>query len=514
MPRPKGAEGERRPRRVGIRRVLPYAAAAAVGLAVPHLFRAAAPTPAARHHGTQDLDLVLGEGPALLQHKVPVRLPLTLAPLDPPTSSPSPRSLQYPNTLVVSHAWAPPISAQLLMLPLIAGAGPIPTLPDGHAFPGSSHIPGYAVILGSAARSTGLLPPGLLSRTANLHGNVLGFIGEPSSAASPPSSGVTVSLGSGLAGRFSMAKPVAVDGHQAIPAALLTWHEGADTYAVYSAGFINPLNSGVQQQALLTALARTMSQSLITQVTPITVRIRRFSNSSVMWTTPQFHGVLERETVAVRPPGTPGYHTQDGLGVRITLAKRLVPATRAPAWPSPSPANPVPALARAVPYLSSVHIPVRLPSDVPLLRGFWPRLAVSAAPSSYAVDIRETGVNLAPNTPYAAGLGLGSLVGTVEGSAQPLSLRGTGPANAPTIPARQVTSAWLAPYFAQGYYLGGVILPGGLKAMMYVDVAGDGDHTVIVFHDQGAYYEVTNNHSARMALAMAQSMVLVSPRGS
>lgn len=495
-----------------------YAAAAAVmaavGLATPHLFPRPAATPAPRSHVTRDLDLVLGEGPALQQHTVPLRLPLSLEPLDAPTSSPSPRSLQYPSTLVVSHAWAPSISGHLLTLPVVSGSGPIPTLPAGEAFPGTSRVPGYAVILGNAVRSNGLVPAGLLAHTKRLHGSVLAFIGEPSSAASPLAGGVTLALASGLTGHFYTAKPVdAGYGHQAVPAVLLTWTEGADTYAVYSAGFINPLASAAQQQAVLADLARSMSQSLITRVTPLTVHVRRFNDANVMWTTPQFHGVLETETVAVRAPGTPGYRTLDGLGVRITQGQRPTTATSGPAWPSPSPNDPVPVLAGAVPYLSAVHIPVRLPSYVPLQRGLWPRLTVNAAPNSYAVDIRETGVHLAPNTPYAVGLGLGSWVGTVEGSRRPIALQALGPVNAPTVPARQVTGAWMARYYSKGYYLGTVILPGGLRVQMFVDVAGDGDHTAITFHQHGTYYEVTNYHSARMALRMAESMVLISPPG-
>lgn len=507
-----------RRRRVYGPRWLGYAAAAAVvaavGLGIPHLFPPPATTPAASYHGTRDLDLVLGEGPALLQHTVPLRLPVSLEPLDPPTSSPRPRTSQYPNTLVVSHPWAPAISAHLLTLPVLSGAGPIPTLPAGEAFPATSRAPGYAVILGSAARSNGLMPTALLSRTQGLHGSVLAFFGEPSSASGPLAGGVAVPLGSGVLGRFYAAKPVnGGGGHQAVPAALLTWPEGVDTYAVYSAGFINPFDTARQQQALLTALARTMSHSLITGVTPTVVRIRAFRDANVTWTTPQFKGVLETETVAIRAPGTPGFQTQDGLGVRITQARHPVAATRAPDWSSPSPAGPVPALAAAVPDLSAVHIPVRLPADVPLQQGLWPRLTVNAAPHSYAVDIRETGVNLPPNTPYRVGLGLGSWVGTVEGSNRPITLQAWGHPNAPTIPARQFTSAWLAQYFSKGYYLGTIILPGGLRARMFVDVAGDGDHTALVFHEQGTYYEVTNYHSARKALAMAESMVRVSPAG-
>ncbi len=507
-----------RPRRVHGPGWLGYAAAAAlvaaVGLAAPHFFLPPTATPAARYHVTDDLDLVLGEGPALLQRTVPLRLPLSLEPLDAPTSSPIPRSLQYPNTLVVSHAWAPPISGHLLSLPVLSGAGPVPTLPAGEAFPVTARVPGYAVILASAARSNGEVPAGVLSPTKSLNGNVLGFIGEPSSTANPLAAGVKVALAPGLTGHFYTAKPVdGGGGHQAIPAALVTWVEGADTYAVYSAGFINPFDSRAQQQALLTNLAQTMSESLITRVTSITVRVRRFNDANVMWTTPQFKGVLETETVAVRAPGTPGYRTRDGLAVRIARGQRPVTATTAPSWPAPSPNDPVPALAGAVPYLSAVHIPVRLPSYVPLQRGLWPRLTVNAGASSYAVDIRETGVNLGPNTPYAVGLGLGSWVGTVEGSQRPIRLQGFGSVNAPTVPASQVTSAWLAQYFPMGYYLGTVILPGGARALMGVELAGDGDHTAIVFQDHSTYYEVTNYHSARMALRMAESMVPISPAG-
>ncbi len=495
-----------------------YAAAAAVmaavGLATPHLFPRPTATPAARYHDTEDLDLVLGEGPALLQHTVPRRLPLSLEPLDVPTSSPSPRSLQYPQTLVVSHAWTPPISGHLLSLPVVSGSGPIPTLPAGEAFPVTSRVPGYSVILGNAARSNGLGPAGLLTRTKSLHGSVLAFIGEPSSAVRPLAGGVKVALGSGLSGHFYTAKPVDTGGgHQAIPAALVTWAEGADTYAVSSADFINPLDSAAQQQALLTDWARTMCQSLITRVTPITVRVRRFNDANVMWTPPQFQGVLETETVAIRASGTPGYRTLDGLGVRIAQGQRPISATTAPSWPAPSPSDPVSALARAVPYLSAVHIPVRLPSYVPLQRGLWPRLTVNAGTSSYAVDVRESGVNLAPNTPYEVGLGLGSWVGTVEGSRQPMPLQGLPPVNAPSVPTSQVTSAWLTPFLSKGHHLGTVILPGGVRALMYVDAAGDGDHTVIVFHDRNTYYEVTDYPSARMALRMAESMVLISPPG-
>lgn len=497
---------------------LGYAAAAAVvaavALAMPHLLSLPTAAPAATYHVTRDLDLVLGEGPALQQHTVPLRLPLTLAPLDSPTSSPSPRSLQYPNTLVVSHTWAPSISGQLLTLPVISGAGPVPTLPAREAFPVTSRVPGYAVILGSAARSNGEVPVSLLSHTESLSGSILAFIGEPSASARPLASGTKVALGRGLTGYFYAAP--AMDGgggHLAVPAALLTWAEGADTYAVYSAGFINPFDSRAQQQALLTDLARTMSRSLITRVTSITVHVRRFNDANVMWTTPQFKGVLETETVAIRAPGTPGYPTRDGLGVRITRGQRPTTATRAPAWPSPSPKDLVPALASAVPYLSAVHIPVRLPSYVPLQPGLWPRLTVNAAPNSYAVDIRETGVHLGPNTPYETGLGLGSWVGTVEGSGQPIRLQGFGPVNAPTVPASQITSAWLAQYFPKGYYLGTVILPGGARALMGVELAGDGDHTAMVFREHGTYYEVTNYHSARMALRMAESMVVIPHAG-
>lgn len=507
------------PRRLRVKgpRPLAWAAAAAVVaslvLAIPHLLALPTSAPAAAYHVTRDLDLVLGEGPALRQHTVPLRLPLSLEPLDAPTSSYSPRSLQYPNTLVVSHAWAPPISGNLLTLPVISGAEPVPALAAGEAFPVTSRVPGYAVILGNAARSDGELPAGLLSHTTNLNGSVLAFIGEPSASVTLPTSGVKVALGRGLDGEFYAA--TAVDGgggHPAIAAALLAWTEGPDTYAVYSAGFINPFDSRAEQKALLTDLARTMSRNLITRVTPITVRVRRFNDANVMWTTPQFHGVLETETVAIRAPGTPGYRTRDGLGVRITRGRRPITATRAPSWPTPASTDPVPALARALPYLSAVRIPVRLPAYVPLESRLWPRLTVNAAPDSYVVDIRESGVNLGPNTPYYVGLGLGSWVGSVEGSLSPIRLQGIGPAvNAPTVPADQVTSAWIGRYFPKGYYLGTIILPTGIKALMGVDFAGDGDHTAIVFKEQGTYYEVGNYHSARMALKMAESMVVVIP---
>ncbi|MGC8489010.1 MAG: hypothetical protein ACP5QO_12470 [Clostridia bacterium] len=217
---------------------------------------------------------------------------------------------------------------------------------------------------------------------------------------------------------------------------------------------------------------------------------------------------MKTETIQIRPASTPGYSTGDGLGIRITCSHQGVSARPAPPWPSSSAANPLPVLARALPYLVSTGIPIRLPSFVPLRPALWPRLDINARPHSYSVFIRQSAVNLAPSMLYAVGVGLGAWVRTVEGSRRTIA-----PGNVPTAddapPVRQdqVTGSWLAHYVARGYYRGHGGTGQWRESSVGGGMAGEGDHTEVLFREDGTYDEVGHYHSAVCHLKMAGSMV-------
>ena len=471
----------------------------------------AAPEPPPLSHTTRNLDLVLGEGEALRQRAVPVRLPLTLEPLYPPPQDPIPPSEQYFGTVVVSQAQAPQLSLALLTLPPVTEPRQMPALPKEKAFPVNRPVPGYAVILGPGPETVSTAS--LTSSTTGLTGIALAFIGEPTAWARLPPTARQIPLGQGLTASIYTARAVHVlGGGVATPAALLAWREGPDTYAIYSVGYSTAAST-------LSRLARSMARSLIRRPTSSSVDLREFIDTNVFWWDASFQGVLKTERIVVRPAGTPGYATRDGLGIRIGWTDRRVTASPAPPWPSPSAANPVPVLARALPDLASTGIPVRLPSFVPLQRGLWPRLDINAGPNSYSVFIRESAVNLPPNTAYAVGVGLEAWVGTVEGSRSPIVPNNVPATNdGPPVRQDQITGRWPARDVARGYYRGLVVLTNGVTALLAVDMAGDGNHTEVLFREDGVYYEVGNYHSARLALKMAASMVGVlkdaAPNGS
>ncbi len=458
------------------------------------------------HHATRSLDLALGEGAALSQNAVPVRLPVTLEPLFNPTRYPFPPTQTYFQTMVVGQAYAPPLTPALFNFPPAVQPGSIPSVARGEAFPVKLRVPGYAVILGTGSQMAG--PVSLTATTAHLLGIVLAFIGEPAGWAQLPPAAKHVPLGQGLAASIYSTRPAHVLGGTAIAATMIVWQEGPDMYAIYSVGYST-------SASVLTRLARSMARTLIIRVTPATFHLREFLDTNVSWWNTSFQGRLKTETVQIQRAGTPGYIRRDDLGVRVESSVRRVTAHVAPPWPSPSRADPTPVLARALPYLKSMGIPIRLPAFVPLRSGLWPRLDMNTGPNSYAVFIRESAVNLPPNTLYAIGVGLGAWVGEVEGSRRPISPANVPPADAaPPVHQDRVTGSWLRRYSKRDYYWGTVILSNGVKALLIVDLAGDGDHTQVLFRERGIYYEVGNYHSARLALKMAASMVLVRSPGA
>ncbi len=453
----------------------------------------------ARYTHTSSLVLALGEGAALGQHAAAVRLPASLAPLSPLALGLNSAANRYRTTLVVARAWAPPLTGRLLQMP--AGG----SLPRGQAFPVHQRVPGYAVVLGVGTHS----PAVTLAPASALQGQVLAFIGEPSASASLPAHAAsTVALPGGIVGYFYAVRPLP---HQVSPpAVMLAWAENGDTYAIYAANYGG--GSLAAQRQALTALAATMSQTHITQVVPMRRTLSLFRDTQGAWGTPSFGGVWDRWTVQLAAPGAAGYTTAGGIAYRVTRTGKTLASRRAPTWPQPTALRPVPVLEAAVPYLRASGVRVLLPADVPLQAGTWPRLNTTAGPSGYTVTIRETAVNLPPNTPYAVGLGLGQYLGRVRGSRSPLvayNAPGLTTPDAPPVRASQITEAWLARRWAKGYYRGTVILPGGVRAELLAVMAGDGDHSTVLFREHGTYYAVSNYHSARHAVAMAASMVPV-----
>ena len=468
-----------------------------------------APLPPMRYAATTSLLLALGEGRALSQSVVPVRLPSSLDALSAPNPF-MPRLSRYLQSTVVSEAWAPPITPSLLKLPPPGRGGDIPGPLAGTAFPVDGRVPGYTVILGTGAAEHNLSPP--LATVKALQGVELAFMGEatPHSAMGKPTRRLI--LPDGVSASYYAAPAVQPLGSAAsyVPAALLMWAEGPNTYALYESGYGVPAVPANASLHVLAALANTMSQSHITQVSRVTRKLRLFADTGSDWYSTRFSAPLITETVETGPPGTPGYTTRNRVGIRIVRQSIALHGTRSPFPEVPTASNPWPALSPAIPYLKSAGVPVLLPAVVPLPPGLWPRVEVAANRSGYAMQIAESAVNLPPNTAYQVGQGLGSLFGSVRGSRTPIaSGYGVGPPNAPPVPLAAVTGAWLRARWPAGYYHGTVTLGNGLPALLLVTFAGDGDHTTVLFREQGVYYAVGNYHSARQALAMANSMVAV-----
>ncbi|MGC8489011.1 MAG: hypothetical protein ACP5QO_12475 [Clostridia bacterium] len=184
-----------------------------------------APQPPPLFHATHNLNLILGEGEELRQRAVPVRLPLTLEPLNSPPQDPIPSSKHYFDTVVASQAPAPQLSPSLLNPPPVWQPGQLPSLPNGKAFPVNRPVPGYAVILGPRTQTVSVAF--LTTSTTRLTGIALAFIGEPTVWVRLPAAARQIPLGWGLIASVSTARAVHVlGGGIASPAALLAWREG------------------------------------------------------------------------------------------------------------------------------------------------------------------------------------------------------------------------------------------------------------------------------------------------
>jgi hypothetical protein len=473
----------------------------------PALSVAPAPIAATAYRTTQNLDLALGEGILLTQRVVLVRLPPTLQPTSPPFLSAHPATWATLSTVLHATASAPPLSAAWLHLPRSKNPSGLPQLPNGVAFPVTAKTSGYALTLSWAQTPPPFFHyPVVPSR--QLSGQTLSFIGEPTTQVTLPPSISSIALGSGLTGHWYVIGPNTSlsPGTTIAAATLLTWQEGRDTYAIYNTGYLPTLAVTVQKQ-IMASLARTMSRTVIAEVAPLTRQFRYFDD--LQWTHPE----LWQTTVQVAPSGARGFALKNHEGYRVQVVRTAISTSKPPPWPAPGPTDPTPVLRQVIPVLASVRIPVLLPADVPLPPSRWPRLTVNADAQGYNLEIETTPVNLAPNTPYAVSLGLASLLGTVQASTSSLNNAWgvTMNSNAPLVPARDVTPTVLSQYARDGSYRGPVVLSNGVRALLEVQLAGDGNHAWVIFQQGGVYYSVGNYHSVRSALAMAASMVPIPP---
>ncbi len=459
-----------------------------------------------------------GEGVLLSQHRVPVRLPNNLSALD---TSPGLIAAMWgtrPGILpdVVVSSKAPVLSANFIHLkktPHMAAPG----LAAGVVYPTSRRTEGYAIATLDQG-GFGFKSPIVSPQAAN--GSVLAFIGEPTTLTRLSPARHHVALGSGLVGSW-YAQTTKLSGSTGAPyvvAALLTWREGSDTYAVYESGTMGSATMATCKGAMV-AWARSMARTDITQVRPMAGTLTWFDNNHINSTTGQ-GGRLIAQEIDLGPARRPGYTDRLGVSYRVTTHVLPVAARTAPAWTSSPPGHPASILRSVVPALQHEKIPVYLPHDVPWKPSKWPRLTIQSTPSSYGVDIQTSTFDLPLNTPYVVGQGLGSWYGTVAGSTTPFPQDPYGPLNARPVLATQLTPTVLgqfanhhpnSPYGA--YYSGIVVLSNGIEAHLSIEFAGDGNHTHVTFKLGSFFYEVSNYHHATNALHMAESMVRV-PTGS
>lgn len=348
------------------------------------------------------------------------------------------------------------------------------------------------------------------ARHAN--GAVLAFIGEPTRDVRLGKSSYHVNLGHQLVGSWYV-KTVRVAGSPpAVSAALLTWREGADTYAIYETGMMG-LATVTSCQDALVLWAKTMAETHIKNVVPLSETLTGFDNVHVNPTTGT-GGRLISQKVSLAPPHHHGYTDRGGIGYRVTSRSVPVTSSTAPPWPQPTSGQPSPVLGGVMKALQQEAFPVYLPQTVPFKTGFWPRLTLQSTATHYLVDIQTSTYHLPLNTPYEVGQGLGSWYGTVGGSTKPFSEVSYGPTNATPVPAGEVTRSSLKQFVSQHsstsvdpYYSGIIVLAHGIRAHLSIMFAGDGDHTRLTFKIGRDYYEVSNYHHAIEAIKMAESMI-------
>lgn len=466
------------------------------------------------YHQTGVLSLGFGEGVLLSQHRVPVRLPTNLSALD---TSPGltaamwgPRPGILPNMVVSSTA--PVLSARFVHLKKTRQMA-APSLAAGVVYPTTLRTAGYAVAILDQG-GFGFKSPIVSSHAAN--GSVLAFIGEPTTQTQLRPARQRVNLGSGLVGSWyaQTAKLPGSAGAPYVVAALLTWREGPNTYAVYESGTMGLVTMTACKGALV-VWARSMARTEINRVRPMSGTLTWFDNNHINPNTGR-GGHLISQKIILGPAHRPGYTDQLGVGYRLTTHSLPVAASMAPPWPPSTPNQPAPILGSVVSALHNEIIPVYLPYDVPFKPGVWPRLTLQTTPSSYLVDIQSSTFDLPFNTPYAVGQGLGSWYGTVGGNAKPFPEYPYGPLNARPIVATQLTPTALGQFVNRQptspvgvHYSGIVVLSHGVKAHLSIEFAGDGNHTRVTFKLGRFYYEVSNYHHATEALQMAESMIRV-----
>lgn len=476
----------------------------------------AAPVLPTIYHQTSVLSFGFGEGVLLSQHEIPVRLPTNLAALDTSAGLTAAMWGPHPGVLpaVVVSPSAPVLSAHFVHLKKTRQMV-VPGLASGVVYPTSMRTQGYAIATLDQG-GFGFTSPIVSPHAAN--GSVLAFIGEPTSQTQLSPASQHVNLGAGVVGSWYVQTAKWPDGTRAsyVAAALLTWREGSDTYAVYESGMMATITAC---KGAMVAWARSMARTEITRIHPMSGSLTWFDNNHVNPTTGTGGRLISQE-INLGPARRPGYTDQLGVGYRVTTRSVPIASSIAPAW-SPSASNqPAPLLGSAASALHQQKVPVYLPHNVPFKPGVWPRLTLQTTPSSYLVDIQTSTFDLPLNTPYAVGQGLGWWYGTVGGSTQPFPKDPYGPINAQPVLVSRLTPTALGQFVDRHsnstrgvYYAGIVVLPSGVKAHLSIEFAGDGNHTRISFKMGRFYYEVSNYHHVREALQMAESMVRV-PQGT
>ncbi len=438
---------------------------------------------------TIPVPLAFSEGVLLRQHAVPVRLPTQVKFL-------SPQSLP----VVLARDSAPAITRRLLHL---AHYNP-KNLETTSKLPEDIAQPGYFVMMGDAMPMAYQWP--LVSR--NQFGTTgFAIIGVPSRWAHLPTSHVRIRLATGvLASWYAGAK---TDGWPTD--ALVVWKQDGDTYAILAD---NPTGVALSQiKPDMIAMARSMAtHSPVSSVGRAIVGDRYFDN---LHPTGKTAGMLVTQSLRVAPPGTPGYHTQDGVGWRVTRRESPIPRTPPPPY-TRSAMDPFPGLGSVLAALHrSSTIPVFLPTVTPYTndhRGGWPWLSDTIDRGGYAVQMQLTTGKIPPNTvEMLDNFGLSGVLGVVAAGNQvrQANMGGVtkGRLTAPGVTVAQFQQpGWFEHHLVNGVYRGHVTLPDGRTALVVSDAAGDGNHTFVEFYMDGVPYGIGAYHSAMLAVQMAASM--------